>query len=374
MPVGGGVVAPEQLEGAGLGRGREGEERQVGLPASGRHRLGQRVLRRVGRLVRLGTGRLAAEHRLERGRRITGLGRVGLVDDHRVGPVGEALDLLGDERELLERGDDDAGLLARQGVGQLLGVLVDSHHDAVGVLELVDRLLQLLVEDAPVGDDHDLVEHLVVGVVVERGQAVGQPGQRVRLAGTGRVLHQVVVPGALLASGGGEGEHGVPLVEPGEDHRCRRLRPLRGRLDVHEPVEEVEPGVALPHPLPQVGGAVPVGVRRVPAAEVVAPVEGQEAGRLARQPGRHRHPLGVDREVDDRPPQERVRGVAIAAVLLDRLVDALPGDGVLQLGRGHRDAVDEQAQVDRLGRACLVRKLAGHGQPVLAVALQQRRA
>ena len=167
MPVGGGVVAPEQLEGAGLGRGREGEERQVGLPASRRHRLGQRVLRRVGRLVRLGTGRLAAEHRLERGGRITGLGRVGLVHDHRVGPVGEALDLLGDERELLERGDDDAGLLAGQRVGQLLGVLVDADHDAAGVLELVDRLLQLLVEDAPVGDDHDLVEHLGVGLVVE---------------------------------------------------------------------------------------------------------------------------------------------------------------------------------------------------------------
>ena len=66
-------------------------------------------------------------------------------------------------------------------------------------------------------------------------------------------------------------------------------------------------------------------------------------------------------------------GVAIAPVLLDRLVDALPGDGVLQLGRGHRDAVDEQAQVDGLGRTGLVRKLAGHGQPVLAVALQERR-
>ena len=49
-----------------------------------------------------------------------------------------------------------------QGLGQLLGVLVDLLDDTVGVLELVDRLLQLPVEHQPVGDDHDLVEHLLV--------------------------------------------------------------------------------------------------------------------------------------------------------------------------------------------------------------------
>ena len=39
-------------------------------------------------------------------------------------------------------------------------VLVDLHDDAVRVLELVDRVLQLAVEHHPVGDHDDLVEHL----------------------------------------------------------------------------------------------------------------------------------------------------------------------------------------------------------------------
>ena len=115
--------------------------------------------------------------------------------------------------------------------------------------------------------------------------------------------------------------------------------------------EQVEPGVALPDPLPQVRGAVPVRVRRVALPAVVAQVERQEPRRLARQPGRHRDRLGVDREVHDRPPAERhVLRVAVRAVLRDRVLDALAGQRVLQLRRRDRDAVHEQAQVERLGR------------------------
>jgi hypothetical protein len=63
---------------------------------------------------------------------------VGLVHDHRIGAVGERVDLLGDVGELLQRRDDDAGLLAGERLGQLGGVLVDALHHAVHVLELVD--------------------------------------------------------------------------------------------------------------------------------------------------------------------------------------------------------------------------------------------
>lgn len=61
-----------------------------------------------------------------------------------------------------------------------------------------------------------------------------QPGDRVRLARPGRVLHQVVAAGAVLAGFGGEREHGVPLVEPREDHRRLSGRALRRRLHVYE--------------------------------------------------------------------------------------------------------------------------------------------
>ena len=83
---------------------------------------------------------------------------------------------------LAQRGDHDARLLSRQGVGQLLGGVLDALHHPVGVLELVHGVLQLAIQHDPVGDDDHLVEHLVVGVVVEVGKAVGQPGDRVGLA------------------------------------------------------------------------------------------------------------------------------------------------------------------------------------------------
>ena len=91
---------------------------------------------------------------------------MGLVDDHRVVAFGQRLDLVEDEGELLESCDDDAGLLAGQGLGKLGRVLVDALHHPDGVLELADGVLELAVEHDPVGDHHHLVEHpgVVIGV------------------------------------------------------------------------------------------------------------------------------------------------------------------------------------------------------------------
>jgi hypothetical protein len=148
-------------------------------------------------------------------------------------------------------------------------VLVDLGHHAVGVLELVVGVLELAVEHPPVGDDHHLVEHLGVGGVVQRRQAVDQPGDGVGLARPRRVLHQVVGPRPVLPGGGLEPADGVPLMEAGEDERAvpGRLRSLaRGRLlNVDESSQEVEPGVALPHLFPQVGGGVASGLGGLPA-------------------------------------------------------------------------------------------------------------
>ena len=132
--------------------------------------------------------------------------------------------------------------------------------------------------------------------------------------------------------------------------------------------QQVQPGVPLPHPLPQVGGAVAVGVRRVALAAVVAPVERQEARRGALEARRHRDLLGVHGEVDDRPaPRVTFFGSRFVAVLLLGVLDALPREGVLQLSRGDGDAVDEERQVQGLVRAWLVRELPGHGEPVRLV-------
>ena len=208
---------------------------------------------------------------------LAGLGGVGLVDDDREAALPEVGDLVEDERELLERRDDDPALLAGEGRRELGAVLVDPGDDAGRMLELVDRLLELAVEDHPVGDDDDLVEDGLVVGPVERHEPVGEPGDGVALARARRVLDEVRVAGTLGAGGRLEPADGVPLVVAGEDDRAglelRRVgRPL-ARHDVDEAAQEVEPGVPRPDLLPQVAGPVAGRVGGVALAAGVATVE-----------------------------------------------------------------------------------------------------
>ena len=373
VPAVGADVA-EQLQSAALGRGGEREERQVRLVAPGRHRLGEQ---------RLGIGHLGIGVDLRLGQtqhppqfcgRFAGLRRVRLVHDHRIVALGQRPDLVEDERELLQRCHDDAGLLTGQRRGELRRVLVDPLHHPQGVLELVDGVLQLPVEDAKVGDDHHLVEHLDVAAGVQRRQPVRQPGDRVGLARPGRVLHQIATARPVLLGVGLQAPHRVPLVEPREDHLRAGLRTLRRLLHVEEPTEDVHPGVAGPHLLPQVAGAVPVGIRRVAGTEVMAPVERQEPGLPAGEAGGHRHRGRIDREVHHAHPAESPVGVgAIRAVLGDCVLDGLTGQRVLQLRRRHRNPVDEQTQIDGPGTRRIERQLPGHRQHVRLVELRQLR-
>ena len=102
-------------------------------------------------------------------------------------------------------------------------------------------------------------------------------------------------------------------------------------------------------PLPEVVGLEPVRVRRVAGAVVPALVERQEPRRLALQLRAEAH------LVRRRPRSGRRSGrtrrelarVAVALVLLDRVVDGLLGQAVLQLEGRDRQAVDEQAEVER---------------------------
>jgi hypothetical protein len=76
---------------------------------------------------------------------------------------------------------------SRQRVGERLRALMDLLHDAVLVLELEDRVLELPLQGHPIGD-HDLVEDLRVGGVLRAGEAVRSPRDRVGLPGAGGAL------------------------------------------------------------------------------------------------------------------------------------------------------------------------------------------
>ena len=157
---------PEQLQRLALGRSGEGEEAQVRLLAARSHHLVEAVFP-VGLPLGVlhGTG---AEDGFQFPRGLPGLAGMSLVHDHGVPALrdlrfpslrlrlllrGRFLLRLGtrrmqqpaqDERELLQRRDHDLGAVDQRR-RKLLAVLVDGLHHTLGVLDLVDRVLELLV-------------------------------------------------------------------------------------------------------------------------------------------------------------------------------------------------------------------------------------
>ena len=225
----------------------------------------------------------------------------------------------------------------------------------------------------PVGDDDDRVEGRGA-VPGQPDQLVGQPGDGVALAASGRVLDQVTTARAVVTCVGQQAAHHVELMVARPD-----LGPLPpARLLVlrlhHLGVVLQDVGQALPaqHLPPQVAGLDAAGVGRVAGAVVPAAVEGQEPGGLAAEVGAELDLALVHREVGDAAAQleQLLARVAVALILLDGVVDRLLGEAVLQLEGEDRQAVDEQPDVERpLGFVAAVAKLAGDGEAVLPEAL-----
>ena len=259
-------------------------------------------------------------------------------------------------------------------LGELFRVLLDLPNHAALVLELVDRVLELLVEDHAVRRDDHAVEHALVDVVVQRRQTVSQPADGVALAAARRVLDQVVAAHALGPSHPHQLSDRIELVVARKYHRLALdpaplvVAPLFD-LQVHEAREQLDQALALQHFLPQIGGAIvaAAGIGRVARPALPAPVERQEVGSVAGEPGRHARALGVDREVHERAPlelEDRLAGIAVTPVLAHRVVDRLPGQRVFELRCDDGNAVQAQGDVERLFRSGREVELPRNAEPV----------
>ena len=231
-------------------------------------------------------------------------------------------------------------------------------HDAALVLELVDRVLELLIEHDAIRDHDHAVEDALVGAVVQGREPMGKPSDGVALAAAGGVLDEVVVSRALPACGVHEQPHGRELMVAGEDHGLRLdlvapVVALLFDLQVNEAGENVEQTVALQHLFPQIGRAVAAagGIGWIARCPRESLVEGQELGRPAGQPGGHEHGVGVYGEVSQRAAlefEDRLARVAVPLVLPACVLDGLAGERILQLQRRHRNAVQAQRDIERL--------------------------
>ena len=334
-------------------------------------------------LGRLGLGFLALrlvqrcrrQHRLEALGALSGLGGVRLVHDQPEALAGELADLLGDDGEFLERGDDD-GLARLQRVLELARGGVDVLHHPQGLLELPHRGLELAVEHPAVGDDHDGVEDPAVICVVQRGKLVGQPGDGEALAAPGRVLDEVALSRPQGTGVRHEPAHAVELLIARKDEEpFTSLAPLLVFLLnlMDDLAHQVQDAVPRPGLFPEIAGRV-AGLRRrhgrVPCAAELAPVEGEKPRLGAGQMGGdvdHVRVHGEVRKASAIGQQRLAPRVAIVPVLADGILDGLAAQRVLELGREQRNAVQKQHQIEALLVLGAVSDLTGDREEVRRV-------
>ena len=301
------------------------------------------------------------QHLLELGRRVPGLAAVGLVgDDGEAFAMrgGQILHGLQGERKGLDGADHNL-LAPGQGFRQFsalaLALPLDGGDHAGGALEVEDRLLQLGVQHVAVADHQHTVKQLLVLGVVQVGQKVGGPCNGIGLARAGAVLDQVLLPRALRQHRIQQLAGGVQLVVTREDDPGDLLLAVTPGHQIA--ANDFQPAIPLPDLFPQVVGAVARGVGRVAGGAVVALVEGQELGGRALQLGGHHDRAVAQGEVHQCPTGEVQQGLgkglafgpgdAVEPVLIHRRVDVLRKVG-LDFHGGHRDAVEEQHQVDHV--------------------------
>jgi len=65
------------------------------------------------------------------------------------------------------------------------------------------------------------LKDLLIVIVVQAGEPMGQPGNGVGLARTGAVLNEIVLAGAIGLNIGQKLGHHIQLVIPREDHTLR---------------------------------------------------------------------------------------------------------------------------------------------------------
>jgi hypothetical protein len=108
----------------------------------------------------------------------------------------------------------------------------------------------LAVEDSTIGDDNDGAKEFLASVVVEGGELVGGPGDRVGFAGASAVLDEVTLACAFAVGGVNQLVGDLPLVVAGEDEGFFAGDAAVevfgfGFLEMEEAVDDFEPSIGL---------------------------------------------------------------------------------------------------------------------------------
>ena len=128
------------------------------------------------------------------------------------------LDFIVNHWELLQSGDNNA-LSIVNGITQSARVflLVNRNHTSQSMVKAGNGGLQLLIENTAVCNNDYAVKNCIVVFVVEAGHTVSRPSDRIRFAGTGTVLDEIVMSSAISSNMIDQLTHDIQLVIPWEN-------------------------------------------------------------------------------------------------------------------------------------------------------------
>lgn len=212
--------------------------------------------------------------------------------------------MLQGELEFLKRRNDNVGPFRNRG-GKLCGVFVDALDDALFMIELVNRFLELLVEHRPIRDDDNGIENPFVFTAEQAAQAVGQPGDRIAFAAPGGMLNQVAPPVLGLRNVPTERADDIDLMIPGKERAFLFDDPVVDLgflfLDMQKTPENFHPAFRGQRFEPKIVRPVAFRIRRVARSAFVSLVERQEHAFIAVQLRAKENIVRIDGEVDQSP-------------------------------------------------------------------------
>ena len=355
-----GVQATEQLNGGRLRRCGKGKHRHIGLLAVALDFIGDHIFHICFDLFARTEGHGNSRHIFTSG------GGMCLVNDDCKTLIFQPLHAVNDIRELLNGGSDNFGI-AIQCYCQVSGVALIVHHaNKTGLmLHTHDGFLQLAVNNHAVGNDDDIIENNLIVGIMQRSQTVSQPCDGVGLAGTGTVLNQIVLRGAVFTDISQNLADNIQLMIARENevfgtfHLAGLLIDLFLHLNENELADEVKDGILGQNILPHIGHAVLVlkcGVTCTGGHTfTITHVERKEECSFSRKSGGHVDLFQIHSEVDKAACLEQEQtglGATLGAVLIDGILVRLSGGVALQLKGDDGKAVQEDNHINALFITC----------------------
>ena len=223
--------------------------------------------------------------------------------------------------------------------------------DIARLRKLSDGIADLLVQHHAVGNHDDGIHQQIAVCVLQPGQLMCQPCNGIGLAAACAVLDEIALANAVLLHICQQAFHCRQLMIAREDLLVPGFAGflvlfLDQRGVVLDDAREHVLGQNL---LPQVVRHQAVRVGRIARSVLVTLVEGQKPALLALQAGAEFDLRVVHGEMNHAAGEleQQLLGTAVMLVLIDRIVHILLGQLVFQLEGDDRQAVDEEAQVQR---------------------------